>query len=146
MDWTVRLAGPGDHPLILDADVFDDPATAAGTLAFLGSAGAPDPRNILAIAERGGRVVGFASGTVLDHPDKPRNLYMQELGVNEDARRLGIARALIAALRAEGRRRGCRQSWVLTEDDNPVARATYTATGGEETAGVVMYDWDEDAD
>jgi ribosomal protein S18 acetylase RimI-like enzyme len=143
-DWKIRLARPSDLPDVLAADVFDGPATAEATRAFLGSAGAADPRNILVLAELDGRLVGFASGTVLDHPDKPRNLFVQELGVNEEARRSGIARALLAALRTEGRARGCRATWVLTEDDNHAARATYAATGGAETAGVVMYEWDEE--
>jgi ribosomal protein S18 acetylase RimI-like enzyme len=144
--WTVRLANPGDAALVLAADVFDNPASFPATAAFLGAADAPDPRNILALAEMGGQVVGFASGTVLDHPDKPRNLFVQELGVNEAGQRRGIARALLAAVRAEGRARGCEVSWVLAEHDNLPARATYSATGGNETTGVVMYEWDEVAD
>lgn len=142
-NWKVRLAGPSDAADVLDADVFDDPANALATAGFLGAPGAPDPRNILVLAEMDGRIVGFASGTVLDHPDKPRNLFVQELGVNEEAQRRGIARALLAALRTEGRARGCSVTWVLTEDDNHAARATYAATGGEETTGVVMYEWTE---
>jgi ribosomal protein S18 acetylase RimI-like enzyme len=142
-DWIIQLARPEHAPDVLAADVFDDPADALATARFLGLPGAADPHNILVLARLDGRVVGFASGTVLDHPDKPRNLFVQELGVNEDAQRRGIARALLAALRAEGRARGCKVSWVLTEGDNLAARATYTATGGAETADVVMYEWDE---
>jgi ribosomal protein S18 acetylase RimI-like enzyme len=128
---------------VLAADVFDDPANAPATARFLGTPGASDARNILVLAEMNGRIVGFASGTVLDHPDKPRNLFVQELGVNDEARRRGIARALMAALRSEGRARGCSATWVLTEEDNHAARATYAATGAEETTGVVMYEWKE---
>jgi ribosomal protein S18 acetylase RimI-like enzyme len=94
-------------------------------------------------AAQEGRAVGFGSGTVLDHPDKPRALLVQELGVNAEARRQGIARALIAALRAAGRQRGCRVTWVLTEEDNIAARAAYAAAGGREMTGVVMVEWDE---
>jgi ribosomal protein S18 acetylase RimI-like enzyme len=138
----IRLATPGDLDLVLAADVFDGPAQAVEVVRFLG-AGTADPRNILVVAGMGGQVVGFASGTVLDHPDKPRALYIQELGVNEAAQRQGIGRSLLAAIRAEGRARGCRVTWVLTEDDNAPARAIYAATGGAETTGVVMFDWDE---
>jgi GNAT superfamily N-acetyltransferase len=141
-DWTIHLAGPGDAPDVLAADVFDDPADAAATARFLGTPEAPDPRNILVLARMGGRVVGFASGTVLDHPDKPRNLFVQELGVNEEVLRRGIARALLAALRAEGRMQGCKVTWVLTEHGNLPARVTYAGTDAEETTGVVMYGWD----
>jgi aminoglycoside 6'-N-acetyltransferase I len=141
--WRIRRAGPGDAAAVLEADVFDGPAMAGAVAAFLGPPDAPDPRNILMLAELEGRAVGFASATVLDHPDKPRALFVQELGVNEEAQRRGIARALIAAIREEGRRRGCAVSWVLTEAGNGPARAAYTAAGGQETTGVVMVEWDE---
>lgn len=141
-DWRIRQAGPDDVAAVLGADVFDGPALPEAVTAFLGT-GAADPRTVLMLAEAGGRAIGFASGTVLDHPDKPRELFIQELGVNSEARRQGIGQALIAALRQEGRRRGCVASWVLTETDNTVARATYAAAAGRETTGIVMVDWDE---
>jgi ribosomal protein S18 acetylase RimI-like enzyme len=141
--WRIRRVRADEPELVLAADVFDGPAARQGTMAFLGSPGAEDPRNILMIAEQGGTVVGFASGTILDHPDKPRTLFVQELGVNEPAQRQGIARALIATLRAEGRAAGCRSTWVLTETTNGPARALYAGAGGDETTGVVMFDWDD---
>jgi ribosomal protein S18 acetylase RimI-like enzyme len=140
---SIRLAGPEDAAAVLAADVFDGPALAAATQRFLGQDARPDPRNILLLAVVQGRVVGFASATVLDHPDKARNLFVQELGVNEDMQRRGIARALIARMRAEGQSRGCHATWVLTEAANTTARATYRAAGGRETDGVVMFEWDE---
>lgn len=142
-NWRIRLAGPEDAAAVLAADVFDGPAVAQAVTDFLGTTVASDPRNILMLAEVAGRAVGFASATVLDHPDKPRALYVQELGVNEEARRQGIARALIAAIREEGRRRGCAATWVLTEAGNAAARATYAAAGGRAETGIVMVEWDE---
>lgn len=142
-EWKLRLARPEDATGLLAADVFDGPADPGAVARFLGRPGAPDPRNILILAEVDGRVVGFASGTVLDHPDKPRMLFINELGVNEDMQRQGIARVLLAAIRTEGRARGCRKSWLATETDNLPALALYRATKGTETAGLVMFDWDE---
>lgn len=142
--FVIRVLGPEDLEKVLGADVFDDAADPEATERFLGRVGAGDPRNILVVAEREDRILGFASGTVLDHPDKARNLFIQELGVNQDARRLGLARALLGCLRAEGRARGCKVSWVLTDSDNDAARATYRTTGVDETTGVVMYEWNED--
>jgi ribosomal protein S18 acetylase RimI-like enzyme len=136
---TITVAGPGDAAEVLAADVFDGPALPQAVARFLADGAA----NILILARTGGRTVGFASGTLLDHPDKPRALYVQELGVNEAAQRRGIGRALLTALRAEGRARGATATWVLTEGDNTAARALYGATGGAETPGVVMFDWDE---
>ncbi|MGL4238250.1 GNAT family N-acetyltransferase [Tabrizicola sp.] len=139
----LRLTGPKDAATILAADVFDGPARPESVTRYLGAPGAPDPRNILILAEIGKRIVGFASGTVTDHPDKPRALFINELGVNEDAQRRGIGRALLAAIRAEGRAQGCEVSWVLTEADNAPARAVYASAGGQETTGVVMFEWEE---
>jgi ribosomal protein S18 acetylase RimI-like enzyme len=143
-DWQIRRLGPGDAAKVMATDVFDGPATRAGTLRFLGAPGAADPRNILMVAELAGVIVGFASGTVLDHPDKPPSLFVQEVGVNDTAQRQGIGRALVQALRAEGRKAGCTTAWVLTDADNTPARALYTGTGGIETTGVVMVEWAED--
>ncbi len=137
-DWQIRRLGPDDAAAVLAADVFDGPATPEGTRRFLGQAGAGDRRNILMVAEMAGEILGFASGTVLDHPDKPPNLFVQEVGVNDDAQRQGIGRALVVALRAEGRKSGCTATWVVTETDNTAARALYTGTGGVETLDVVM--------
>ena len=139
----LRLAGPADAARVLAADVFDGPAQAAFTARFLG-VGAPDPRCLLLLAEHQGTVVGFASGLVLDHPDKPSMLFINELGVNEGFRRQGIGHALLLAIRAEGQARGCRESFVLTEGDNLAARALYRSAGGEETGDIVMYEWKED--
>jgi ribosomal protein S18 acetylase RimI-like enzyme len=142
-DWTVRLATPADFAVVLAADVFDGPAQAPSTRRFLGPSDSDAPQNILMIAEATGKIVGFASAIVTDHPDKARSLFIVELGVNEDAQRRGIGRALLSAIRAEGRTRGCSSSWVLTEADNGPARAVYAAAGGDETPGVVMYAWQE---
>ena len=98
-DWKIRLARPADADDVLAADI------------------------------PGWPLVGFASGTVLDHPDTTRTVFAQELGVNEEARRRGIARALLAALRAEGRARSCRVTRGLTEGDKHLACATDVAIG-----------------
>jgi ribosomal protein S18 acetylase RimI-like enzyme len=143
MDWKIRSVGPEDAQAIVAADVYDGPARADWVRRFLGAANAPDPRNLMFVAEVAGRICGFVSGIVQDHPDKPPTLYIGELGVNDAWQRHGIARALVQAIRAEGRARGCQASWVLTEGDNLPALALYRALGGNETREVVMFDWDE---
>jgi ribosomal protein S18 acetylase RimI-like enzyme len=141
--WQIREAGPLDLELILQADVFDGPARRNWAMRALGPEDEPDPRNLLILAILEGEVVGFASGTVIDHPDKPTTLFINELGVNAPAQRQGIGRALFLAIRSEGRARGCQTSWVTTEGDNTAARALYLAAGGAETPDIVTYDWDE---
>jgi ribosomal protein S18 acetylase RimI-like enzyme len=143
-DWQIRRIGPEDSEAILAGDVFDGPALRDSVVRFLGLPGHPDPRNLLLVAELGGRIVGFASGVLIDHPDKPRSLFICELGVNEDAQRRGIGGSLLAAIRAEGRARGCTSTWVATEGDNLPARALYRAAGGSETPDIVMFEWQED--
>jgi ribosomal protein S18 acetylase RimI-like enzyme len=137
----IRRIGPDDRAAVLSADVFDGPALAESVDRFLGTHDAPDPRNLMLAAELGGRIEGFVSGVLLDHPDKPRTLFISELGVNEHHRRDGIGRALLAAIRAEGRALGCKVTWVATEGDNHPACALYRAAGGQETREIVMFEW-----
>jgi ribosomal protein S18 acetylase RimI-like enzyme len=143
MDWKIRAVGPEDALAVAAADVYDGPARADWVRRFLGAAAAPDPRNLMFVAEVAGRICGFVSGMVQDHPDKPPTLYIGELGVNEAQQRQGIARALVQTIRSEGRARGCQATWVLTEGDNLAALALYRDLGGSETRDVVMFDWDE---
>jgi ribosomal protein S18 acetylase RimI-like enzyme len=141
--FTIRRLGPEDRATVLAAEVFDGPALVASVDRFLGTAGAPDPRNLILVAEVDGRIEGFVSGVLLDHPDKPLTLFVAELGVNEAVRRRGIGRALLAAIRAEGQARGCKVTWVATEGDNDPACALYRASGGAETGNIVMFEWNE---
>ncbi len=69
LHWAPESEGRGG----VAADVFDGPALGAAVARFL-AAGAEDPPNLPMLAEIGDRALGFASGTVLDHPDKPRAL------------------------------------------------------------------------
>ncbi|WP_309664748.1 GNAT family N-acetyltransferase [Tabrizicola sp.] len=129
--------GPEDAPLLWDADVFDGPVHQDWLAAFLA-----EPSHLIVVAVLDGRVAGFASGAVLHHPDKPPSLYIMELGVNEDARRQGIATTLVAAIRSDGRARGCQTAFVLAEPDNAAARGLYSQLAAKETPDVVMFDWD----
>lgn len=125
MSVEVSLLGPGDEALLAAVadDVFDSPIDPAGAAATLA-----DPRHHLAIAIADGRIVGFASAVHYAHPDKPApELWINEVGVAEPCRRLGLGRRLVEALFAEARRLGCTEAWVLTEAENGPARALYEA-------------------
>lgn len=97
-----------------------------------------DPRHHLAVAIDDEVVVGFASAVHYLHPDKPPQLWINEVGVAPSHQRRGLARALLDALLAKGRALGCSEAWVLTEAENAAARAAYRSAGGDETAGIVM--------
>jgi len=125
----LRILGPDDAAVLDDMapDVFDGPTRADSTAAFFAS-----PAHHLAVALDGTCVVGFASGVVHLHPDKPPELFVSEVGVAETHRQRGIASALLRALFDHARALGCAEAWVLTETGNAPARALYRAAGGTE--------------
>ena len=119
------------------ADVFDFAVKPDQLAAFVA-----DPGHVMFCASLGDRVVGFASGTILLHPDKAAALFVNEVAVAEPHRQRGIATALMDRLLEWARARGCGVSWLATEADNPAAKALYRRLGGRETSGLVMYEWD----
>jgi ribosomal protein S18 acetylase RimI-like enzyme len=126
MPITVRLLGP-DEATILDnvaADVFDhaiDPRLCAEFFA--------DPRHHLVVALDHDLVVGMASGVHYVHPDKPPQLFINEVAVAATHHSQGIGRRLVATLVAHGEAIGCDEAWVLTSPDNEPAKRMYRAAG-----------------
>jgi ribosomal protein S18 acetylase RimI-like enzyme len=55
--------------------------------------------------------------------------FVYELGVDEEYRGRGVATALLLAVEALARDRGCDGLWVATEPDNVAAWATYERAG-----------------
>jgi len=127
--FTIRVLGPGDASMLdrVAPGVFDHDVDPRWTAEFFA-----DARHHLAVALDGDTVVGMASAVHYVHPDKPPELWVNEVGVAPTHRRRGIGRGLLQALFARGWELGCREAWVLTDDDNSAARALYAATGGEE--------------
>jgi ribosomal protein S18 acetylase RimI-like enzyme len=123
----VRLLGPGDAQVLarVAADVFDNPVDPDLAREFLA-----DPRHHIAVAIDDGLVVGFASAVHYVHPDKPAELWINEVGVAPTHQRHGLGRRVLATLLRHGRSLGCVSAWVLTDRDNAPARALYTAAGG----------------
>jgi GNAT superfamily N-acetyltransferase len=129
MTITVRLLKPDDAAVLdrVAEDVFDGPINARWAAEFLS-----DPRHHLAVAVEGEQVVGFASGVHYVHPDKPAELWVNEVGVSPAQRKQGVGRRLLAALFERARAVGCAQAWVGTERANAPARRLYAAAGGVE--------------
>lgn len=67
-------------------------------------------------------------------PDKPTELWINEVGVAPTHQRRGIGRSLVQALLEKGRVLGCVEAWVLTDEENTPARQLYGSAGGEELA------------
>lgn len=136
----IRAIG-ADDAAVLDRvapDVFDHAIDPRWRDEFLS-----DPRHHLVVALRDGVVVGMASGVHYVHPDKPPELWVNEVGVAPAHRSRGVGRALMRALLAHGRSLGCSEAWLGTELDNVEARRLYAAVGGEEQSMVyVTFDLD----
>lgn len=127
----IRALAAGDERILdhVAAGVFDHPVRTDLALEFLS-----DPRHQLVVAIDDGVVVGMASGVLYVHPDKPTELWINEVGVAASHRRAGIARAVVRKLLAIAREAGCREAWVLTDRDNEAAMRLYAATGGVEAS------------
>ena len=122
----IRVLRPGDDGLVAAAShLFDGPARPDATARFL----AEDGHHLL-VAYEDERAVGFVSGVEVTHPDKGTEMFLYELAVDEPFRRRGIGRALVERLAALARAAGCYGMWVVTDEDNEAARATYEGTGG----------------
>jgi ribosomal protein S18 acetylase RimI-like enzyme len=132
----IRTLGPGDEDAVAAAaPLFDGPPDAAATRRFL-----DEPGHHLLLAYEDERPVGFVSGVEMVHPDKGAEMFLYELGVDEPARRQGIGRALVDALAALARERGCYAMWTGTDDDNVPALRTYLSAGAA-LAPTVTVEW-----
>ena len=125
----IRVLKPQDAAVLdrVAPDVFDGPVDSYLSAEFL-----EDSRHHLAVALDGDTVIGMASAVDYVHPDKPRELWINEIGVASTHRRLGIGRQLLRALFRCGRERGCREAWVGTEQTNDAARALYASVDGQD--------------
>ncbi len=122
----VRRAVPGDEDEVARfEEAFDDGVIPDEARRFL-----DDERHHLLLGYVDDRPAGFLSAVEVFHPDKRSELFLNEVGVMEGARRRGVARALVDELKRIGRERGCASVWVLTDEDNAAAMQLYRSTGG----------------
>lgn len=98
-----------------------------------------DPRHHLAVAIDGGLVVGMASAVDYVHPDKPRQLWINEIGVADAYRRRGTGKRLLRLLLDQAVAMGCTEAWVLTDSDNQAAKALYGSMGASGPTPQQMY-------
>jgi len=91
------------------------------------------------LARRGDRVLGFASYTVHWPAGVGTSLFLKELYVRGEARKLGVGRALMAELRALAAANDCSRVEWTADRDNPGALAFYAALGAEQHAGKVFF-------
>jgi len=121
----------------IEADVFDNPIELQWAAQYLSN-----PGNLLAVAVQQNVVVGMASAIAYLHPDKPLQLFINEVGVAERCQKQGVGRRLMDALLERGKLMGCTEAWVATEENNLAARALYGAAKGvQDQARAVVYTW-----
>lgn len=135
----IRRVTHGDEVTAAE-HLFDGPARPEATRKFLGR---DDHHLLLAYWPGEPRAIGMISGVEMTHPDKGTEMFLYELGVQEEYQRRGIATALVSALRALAVERGCSGVWVVADSDNDAANATYTALGAA-ASPTITYTWETD--
>ncbi len=128
----VKLLGPADASQFdnIAEGVFDNAVDPDLIREFL-----TDPRHHIAVAIEDGLIVGFASAVHYVHPDKPSELWINEVGVAPSHQRRGAGKAVMAKILEAGRALDCREAWVLTDRGNAAARALYASLGGTDLVG-----------
>lgn len=134
---TVRRLGPADAAVAEEAcRLFEDDGP-LDVGRFLNR-----PETHLFVAEDDGGVCGWVYGHELVHPDGESTMLLYALDVDESAQRRGHGRDLVTAFVEHARAIGCTEVWVLTDDDNAAALATYaSAAGVREPDPEVMFVW-----
>ena len=122
MTFTVKRITPRDETLFdsVAADVFDEAIDPELLRAYL-----RQPGHLMVLAFEGTLVVGQCAAVLHRHPDKPVELYIDEVGTATSHLRQGIAIALMEEMFRWGRELGCTEAWLGTELDNTAAKALY---------------------
>jgi ribosomal protein S18 acetylase RimI-like enzyme len=122
----IQQVTPANSGLLshVDPDVFDHAIRPALLAVYLA-----DPLHAMFVAVDDGFVVGQVRGSVHLQPDRPADLYIDNLGTAPSRQRRGIASAMIEAMLDWGKAQGCTYAWVATEVDNEGAKGFYAAQG-----------------
>ena len=116
-------------------DVFDNPVDETYAKEFL-----EDPRHHIVVALVDSIVIGFASAVHYIHPDKPPELWINEVGVAPAHQGKGVGKAIMNELLRMGKQLGCATAWVLTDKNNTAANGLYKSVGGRiSNEEMVMY-------
>ena len=135
---TIRLKrlAPGDEAVLANIApaVFDEPIRPDRLHAYL-----REPGHIMLLALDGDLVVGQCAAVIHRHPDKPTELYIDEVGTASTHLRQGIATAMMHEILAWGRELGCEEAWLGTELDNDPANGLYRRFKPAEDEAIQYY-------
>ena len=137
--FTVKVLSDSDLSLLMNVaeEVFDNPVDEKLAQEFLN-----DPRHHIVVAISDGIVIGFASALHYVHPDKPAELWIDEVGVSPAHQNKGVGKAIMNELLRLGKQLGCVTAWVLTDRTNAPANGLYKSAGGEIAEGdTIMYEF-----
>lgn len=104
----------------LDEEIFDEKIDFERLAVYL-----KELNHIMIVAVSENVVVGQVLGVIHRHPDKPTELYIDDLAVSEKLRRKGIATQMLEKVISIGTKQGCEEIWVATEPDNEPAIEFY---------------------
>jgi ribosomal protein S18 acetylase RimI-like enzyme len=129
--------GPADADKVMAAGgLFDGRPKVEAVRRFLA-----EPNHHLLVAYEDGAPTGFVSGIEMTHPDKGTEMFLYELGVAEAYQRRGIGGSLVERLAEIARSSGCYGMWVLTDESNPGAMATYRRAGATDKEETTLLAW-----
>jgi GNAT superfamily N-acetyltransferase len=133
----VRRVESGDEELTAHVCRLFDDSSDVDPAPFLSR-----PETVMFVVEDDSGPCGCVYGHELAHPSGERTMLLYSLDVAENVRRRGYGAALVNAFVEHARDIGCTEVWVLTDDANPAALATYSAAGGHrDPADQVMFVW-----
>lgn len=98
-----------------------------------------NPANLMIVAVNNGLVIGQCMCVIHDHPDKPTELYLDEIGTGDEWRRMGVANSLMQAVFAKADELEIDEIWLGTEPDNVAARGLYEKTGAKGDPAIIYY-------
>ncbi len=134
MPLTIRDARPGDAPALAPLlDQLGYPASPEAVRRRIDVLAASNADRLV-VAELDGRVVGLAAIHVspsLEYDEPAAKL--SAIVVDREHRRHGIGEALVAAMEAEARTRGCGLIFLTTAERRRGSHAFYRRIGWEET-------------
>jgi ribosomal protein S18 acetylase RimI-like enzyme len=138
MPLEIKILQPDDEAIFANIapNVFDNPIDPKAVSEFLS-----DPRHHIAVVVDDGLLVAFASAVHYIHPDKPLELWINEVAVARPYQGRGLGKALLQKLFETARVLGCAQAWVLTDRDNAKAMRLYSSLGGKDSDHV-MFNFD----
>lgn len=129
MTFQIQRVTPGDARLFdrVADGVFDEPIDPERLIAWLGAGG-----HLMVVALEDEQIIGQCAAVLHLHPDKPTELYVDEVGTADAHLRRGVAWALTREMFIWGKALGCVDSWLGTELDNAPANGLYLKLGGSQ--------------